>query len=119
LDCVDVHYNYNTKHVDEGEYKRYMRVKTCDGKIMGEIEEVREHSIVVAYKPGFHTGWNSQMEYSHIELDIARSPTFRHHSHCVRDKPSHAGSNKSEIIKLDNGLNSPWKIERCDLAIIT
>jgi hypothetical protein len=40
LDCVDVIYNYNTKHVEEGEFKTYMRVKTKDNKIIGEIEKI-------------------------------------------------------------------------------
>ena len=86
LDCVDVVYNHNTKHVEEGEYKRYMRVKQKDGEILGEIEEVREHTVIVSYQEGFHTGWNSQMKYKQIEFK------------------------KEDIISLDKGLNSPYTV---------
>lgn len=87
LDCVDVVYNYNTKHVDEGDFKRYMRVKTKDGSIIGEIEEVHENTVIVSYNPGFQSGWNAKMEYKQIELK------------------------KDDIIALDKGLNSPWKLQ--------
>ena len=63
-----------------------MRIKTKDGKIIGEIEEIHENSILVSYTDGSNTGWNAQNEYKKIILNI------------------------NDIEKMDNGLNSPWRI---------
>lgn len=84
LDCVDVYYNYNTQHVESGEFKKYMRVK-FDGGI-GEIEEIDGDKLTVSYTDGSNTGWNSECTFKRIEL-------------CSRD-----------VEKLDNGLNSAWEI---------
>jgi len=86
LDCVDVTYNMNSEHVEKDEFKTYMRVKTRDGIIVGEIEKIYDNKLLVSYTDGSNTGWNSQSKYEQIEL------------------------NKEDVIKLDNGLNSPWKI---------
>jgi hypothetical protein len=85
LDCVDVYYNYNTQHVENGEFKKYMRVKFDDG--IGEIEEIVDDKLVVSYTDGSNTGWNSECTFKRIELNIG------------------------EVEKLDNGLNSSWKID--------
>lgn len=82
LDCVDVHYDFNTFHVEHTKFKKYMRVKKDD--IIGEITEVKEKSVVIQYTDGSNTGWNSQHSYKTIELDY------------------------TTIIALDNGLNSPY-----------
>jgi len=87
LEGVDVHYNYNTDHIEDGEYKKYMRVKTKDGKIVGEIEEIRDNRLFVSYTDGSNTGWNAQNKFKQIELD------------------------RGDVEKLDNGLNSPWRLE--------
>ena len=86
LDCVDVNYNFNTEHVEKTEYKTYMRVKTKDGSIVGEIEKIYDNKLLVSYTDGSNTGWNAQNEYKQIELNI------------------------EDVEKLDNGLNSPWRI---------
>jgi len=86
LDCVDVHYNMNAAHIEKGEFKTYMRVKTKDGSIVGEIEKIYDNKLLVSYTDGSNTGWNSQNEYKQIELNI------------------------EDVEKLDNGLNSLWKI---------
>jgi hypothetical protein len=86
LDCVDVNYNFNTEHVEKTEFKTYMRVKTKDECIVGEIEKIYDNKLLVSYTDGSNTGWNSQNEYKQIEL------------------------NMEEVEKLDNGLNSPWRI---------
>tara|TARA_B110000444_G_C18809832_1_gene581970 strand:+ start:479 stop:1705 length:1227 start_codon:yes stop_codon:yes gene_type:complete len=86
LDCVDVDYDMRTKHTENTEFKTYMRVKTKDGKIAGEIEKIYDNKILVSYTDGSNTGWNSQCKYKKIELDL---------NDCVK--------------KLDEGLNSPWK----------
>lgn len=87
LEGVDVHYNYNTYHIEDGEYKTYMRVKTKDGKIVGEIEEIRDDRVLISYTDGSNTGWNSQNKFNKIELSI------------------------NDVEKLDNGLNSPWRLD--------
>lgn len=84
LDCVDVYYNYNTQHVEDGEFKKYMRVK-FDGGI-GEIEEIVGDKLIVSYTDGSNTGWNSECSFKRIELCASR------------------------VERLDNGLNSAWKI---------
>jgi hypothetical protein len=86
LDCVDVIYNMNSAHVEKDEFKTYMRVKTTDGMIVGEIEKIYDNKLLVSYTDGSNTGWNAQSRYEQIEL------------------------NKEDVIKLDNGLNSPWKV---------
>jgi len=86
LDCVDVYYNFNTEHIEKTEFKTYMRVKTKDGNIVGEIEKIYDNKLLVSYTDGSNTGWNAQNEYKQIEL------------------------NMEDVEKLDNGLNSPWKI---------
>ena len=61
LDCVDVDYDMRTKHVENTEFKTYMRVKTKDGKIVGEIEKIYDNKLLVSYTDGSNTGWNSQV----------------------------------------------------------
>jgi len=87
LDCVDVNYNFNSEHVEKTEFKTYMRVKTKDGSIVGEIEKIYDDKLLVSYTDGSNTGWNSQNEYKQVELIMA------------------------DVEKLDNGLNSPWRIK--------
>lgn len=87
LDCVDVMYNHNTEHIETGPYKQYMRVRTKDSQILGEITEVNDdNTIIVSYMPGFSTGWNAQMKYETIQLKT------------------------TDVIPIDPGLNSPWKL---------
>lgn len=84
LDCVDVSYNTNTEHVEKTAFKTYMRVKTKDEKIIGEIEKIYDNKLLISYTDGSNTGWNAQNTYKQIEL------------------------NMEEVEKIDNGLNSPW-----------
>ena len=86
LDCVDVSYNTNTEHMEKTDFKTYMRVKTKDEKIIGEIEKIYDNKLLISYTDGSNTGWNAQNTYKQIEL------------------------NMENVEKLDNGLNSPWKI---------
>lgn len=86
LQCVDVYYNMNTTHVDQTEFKTFMRIKTINGSIVGEIEKIYDNKLLVSYTDGSNTGWNSENKYKQIELRT------------------------EEVIKLDDGLNSPWKI---------
>ena len=87
LSGVDVNYNMHTEHVENGKYKTYMRVKTHDGKIIGEIEKIYDNTLLISYTPdSTNTGWNAQNTYEQIELNI------------------------SDIVPLDKGLNSPWRL---------
>lgn len=86
LECVDVYYNMNTEHVEKTDFKTYMRVKTIDGNIVGEIENIYDNKLLVSYTDGSNTGWNSQCKYKQTELNFY------------------------DVEKMDNGLNSPWKI---------
>jgi len=87
LDCVDVTYNHNTEHIEIGEFKCFMRVKSKDGKIIGEIEEINENNLLISYATDTSTtGWNAQNKYKHMVL------------------------NKSMVDKLDDGLNSAWRL---------
>jgi capsular polysaccharide biosynthesis protein len=85
LDCVDVNYNFNTDHIEKTEFKTYMRVKTKDGSIVGEIEKIYDNKLLVSYTDGSNTGWNAQNKYKQVEL------------------------NMEDVERLDNGLNSPWR----------
>jgi capsular polysaccharide biosynthesis protein len=84
LNTVNVFYDMNTKHIEDTEFKTYMRVKTKDNKIIGEIEKIYDNKLLISYTDGSNTGWNSQNDYKKIELFI------------------------NDVEKLDNGLNSPW-----------
>ena len=84
LDYVDVYYNYNTQHVEDGEFKKYMRVKFCGG--IGEIEEIVGDKLIISYTDGSNTGWNSECNFKKIEIYM------------------------DEVERLDNGLNTAWKI---------
>jgi hypothetical protein len=85
LDNVNVEYFMNTEHIEKTEFKTYMRIKNKD--IIGEIEKIYENTVLVSYTNFSNTGWNSNNIYKQMKL------------------------NKNEIEKLDNGLNSPWKID--------
>jgi hypothetical protein len=86
LDCVDVTYNMNSSHIETGQFKKYMRVKTKDGKLIGEIEKIYDNKLIVSYTDGSNTGWNSQNIFSTKELLM------------------------DDVDKLDEGLNSAWTI---------
>lgn len=86
LDCVDVTYNMSSSHVENGPFKTYMRVKTKDNKLIGEIEKIYDNKLIVSYTDGSNTGWNSQNVFNTIELLMV------------------------DVDKLDEGLNSAWTI---------
>ena len=85
LDKVNTKYFNETSHTDIGEFKKYMRV--TNGVIVGEVEEVYEDTVDVIYTNKFISGWNSEMSYEKINLK------------------------KSELRKLDDGLNSPFSVD--------
>lgn len=85
LDCVDVYYNTSGIHTELSDFKTNMRVKTIDG-IVGEIIKVELGTVTIAYTTVPVAGWNSQNDYKVMTTDI------------------------SNVVKIDNGLNSPWII---------
>lgn len=70
LECVTVEYDYNTHHTEMSLYKKYMRVnilKTCDDKekhSIGEIVDVSESNVTVAYSDDSKIGWNATGVYN-------------------------------------------------------
>jgi len=84
LDYVNVEYDTNTQHYENTDFKTYMRVKSNDKKIIGEIIKINNNKITIAYTNESCVGWNNQNKYQNIILNI------------------------EEIEKIDNGLNSPW-----------
>ena len=86
LNCVDVYYDKNTEHIENTEFKKYMRIRTIDDKFIGEIIEVKQNFVVVQYTDGSNTGWNSANTFLTKEFKM------------------------NEIEKLDHGLNSSFKL---------
>jgi len=74
----------DTSHTDDAEYLKYMRVKYKE--IVGEIVDISEDKVTIAYLDKKVAGWNDSIKYKHISV------------------------NKSECEKLDTGLNSNWQM---------
>lgn len=74
-----------TSHINNNEYKLYMRVK-C-GDIIGEIVHIFENELKIKYAKDTIVGWSDNVEYEEITVK------------------------KCDCTKLDSGLNSPWKID--------
>jgi len=89
LDCVNTIYFNKSSHVETEYWKKYMRIKSND--IIGEIEEVKERTLIISYTDEMVAGWNSKIEFKKIEIE------------------------KSNCKALDNGLNSAWIIDIEDL----
>jgi hypothetical protein len=89
LDCVNTIYFDKSKHVEEGPWKKYMRVKS--NNIVGEIESVNDNTLTISYTDEVVAGWNSKIEFRKIEVE------------------------KSNCIAIDNGLNSAWLVDIEDL----
>ncbi len=88
---VKTFYYDETFHLEEGSWKRWMRVKYKD--IIGEIEEVLLDDLVISYTNEIVAGWNDKIDYNKV-----RAP-------------------KSECIILDNGLNSAWGLDLNDFNL--
>jgi len=86
LEKVNIEYFVDTEHSEKDYFKTNMRVKTNNG-IVGEIEKVYENSVLISYTKDKVSGWNSEMIFDKIEID------------------------KNFLTKLDDGLNSPWKVK--------
>ncbi len=77
----------NTRHVEPGLFKKYMRISCPDQQLVGEITEVYATTVKVAYTKETVSGWNAQNTFEHIIL------------------------NQSDCIPLDEGLNSAWILD--------
>jgi hypothetical protein len=86
LEHINTIYFMDTYHTINDIYKNYIRVRIKNSNIIGEIEEVYENKLLIIYTDGSNTGWNNNNIYDKIIV------------------------NKSNVILLDNGLNSPWAI---------
>jgi hypothetical protein len=84
FDKVRTFYYDKTFHLEEGIWKKWMRVKYKD--IIGEVEEVLVDELIVSYTNEIVAGWNDKIEYNRIKLS------------------------KNECVPLDKGLNSAWSL---------
>jgi hypothetical protein len=85
LNCVQTNYNMNTRHVELTGIKTFMRVKYKD--YIGEVEEINDNTVIISYTDDFNVGWNAQNKHLKMKVDI------------------------DKVIKIDNGLNSPWILD--------
>ena len=86
LSRVQLTWFRDTEHVESGRFKRFMRVACPSRSIVGEIVDVQEEQLTVAYTSENVAGWNAQNKYSHVTVPL------------------------SECVPLDSGLNSAWRI---------
>jgi capsular polysaccharide biosynthesis protein len=84
---TNVSYFDFTKHLDEGHFKKYMRVVVPSMNIVGEIIDKINDQLLISYTTTKLAGWNSELKLSEILV------------------------NKSLCISLDGGLNSPWEMD--------
>lgn len=80
-----LHLFNDTEHVEKTEFKTNMRVQTKDG-IVGEIVGINGDRLNIKYSTNKIAGWNNEVKYLTTTV------------------PS------QDCTRLDNGLNSPWKI---------
>ncbi len=73
-------------HVNNETYKKYMRVKIKNTNLIGEIIDFSDELLKINCSDGTNTGWNNDNEYKILTVK------------------------QNDIIKLDNGLNSPYRI---------
>lgn len=85
FDTVKIHHFNDTKHVDQCEFKKYMRIQYKN--IVGEIIEICDNDLLIKYNDTPIAGWNNEVDYKTLKVK------------------------KSDCIKLDNGLNSPWLVD--------
>jgi len=81
---VNLNIFQDTSHSEYGDFLKFMRVKYKE--IVGEIIEINGENITIAYLDEKISGWNNSMKYKTITI------------------------NSRDCYKLDNGLNSAWKI---------
>lgn len=75
----------DTEHIENTDFKTNMRVVTKDG-IIGEISSINENRLNLRYSKEKIAGWNNSVKYLTTTVPM------------------------SDCKKLDNGLNSPYRI---------
>lgn len=88
---VECSYIDESFHVENGIWKKWMRVKF--DSIIGEVEEVGENHLIISYTDNFISGWNSEIEYKKIKVE------------------------KILCTPLDKGLNSSWDLKLDNFSI--
>jgi hypothetical protein len=78
------YFNYSS-HVEDSKFKSNMRVK-C-GDIVGEVVSVNNSELLINYTDYHVAGWNNEVDY---KMKLVKA---------------------EDCEPLDNGLNSPWKID--------
>jgi len=84
LSCANLKLFDIVEHVEKTEFKKYMRVKYKD--IVGEIINVYDNEVEIAYANKTISGWNNEINFNKINV------------------------NKNDCTKLDDGLNSSFEI---------
>ena len=84
LNNIDLTLFSDTKNIETTYFKKYMRVKY--GEIIGEIVEIDGDDITITYSDTRLSGWNSENKYKTMTLK------------------------SQDCVRLDEGLNSSWKI---------
>jgi capsular polysaccharide biosynthesis protein len=84
LNNVDLTLFNDAKNTETTYFKKYMRVKY--GEIIGEIIEIDGDDITITYSDTRLSGWNSENKYKTMTLK------------------------SQDCVRLDEGLNSSWKI---------
>ena len=79
-------YFCDAHHIESGYWKRYMRVRIPNKNIIGEIEEINNDTLLISYASEPVAGWNKSFKFE--------KGLF----------------NKSECVRIDDGLNCGWKI---------
>lgn len=74
-------------HIEDSEFKKFMRVQSKSFGLVGEISNIYGNILEINYSKNNVAGWNNQNKYEKIMVD------------------------SSDCIKLDNGLNSNWGID--------
>jgi len=83
---VKTNYFTDTSHVEDGPFKKHMRVRIKNKKVTGEIQDMEKDTLRIIYDDTGVAGWNSQVEYKTLEVD------------------------KENVERVDPGLNSIWKM---------
>lgn len=91
---TDITYFTNTSHVEKDEWKQYMRAQHKLSGVIGEVQKIEDNYLTLNYTDEILAGWNNSLSYRTI-TDF-----------------------KSNFTKLDNGLNSNWKIDINELDSI-
>jgi hypothetical protein len=86
LDNVNTKYFLDATHTCIGDFKKHMRVKCESLNIIGEIQSIEDNILTIIYSNETVSGWGSQNNFKEIKLK------------------------KSMCNPIDNGLNSPFKI---------